>query len=625
MRTKILIGIILFTGQIGLAQDKKVLLSLGGGTTQALNSGKTGLVGNGFNIQGDAFLPFLTKGGNNKAQDNGFALGINIGGNYTGLRNSSTDNNTVADKYQVYSATHTVSATETGTVSNLFSGQAGVQAIFGWNKFRIAPIVAAGYNFLSLQGYTQTGNYTANGETQQMELVKREKQNFRFLVFKPQLRIGYSLNSTVSLFASSTLTIGPDINAVTDSWLPQGGFNDKNTYEPQQMKSGSWSATTHAGQYRSMEINLGLTMAIGKKKISKGPGASSASYAKTIATDPGAGTVQNNSPVTDFNTTRSNRDNRLSTNSNNDSLPGTNPSQDVLNNRMVSKDSGSSMPTRLSMTPTTARQTQGKTFGEKMAQGTAHAGANLRAVNDTINPLYEDKGLEGTNPMAERKNGIGRGKATLKDMTVTKRNEMAIVEPSTGKSISEKGLKRNEAAARQTPGTSFGERVALVAGQPIGGIVVKGGKNPGGNTVNTITNDNGEMIFTAEEAGVYTFHIKAPENEGANERRVEVLKSNKTGDPNPSKNKREKRSYTAGRKNEVPAVMMMTPGTPIGGIVVKGGKNPGGNAINVVTDEKGTITFTVQEAGEYKLQMTAPETSQKSISEKGVSASKPSK
>lgn len=29
-----------------------------------------------------------------------------------------------------------------------------------------------------------------------------------------------------------------------------------------------------------------------------------------------------------------------------------------------------SMPSRLSMTPTTARQTQGKTFGEKVSQGT---------------------------------------------------------------------------------------------------------------------------------------------------------------------------------------------------------------------------------------------------------------
>lgn len=62
-----------------------------------------------------------------------------------------------------------------------------------------------------------------------------------------------------------------------------------------------------------------------------------------------------------------------------------------------------------------------------------------------------------------------------------------------GKSISEKGLKRQELAVNPngTATDGSGEPVALVAGQPIGGIIVKGGKNPGGNL---LVLDNGKSI-----------------------------------------------------------------------------------------------------------------------------------
>jgi hypothetical protein len=46
---------------------------------------------------------------------------------------------------------------------------------------------------------------------------------------------------------------------------------------------------------------------------------------------------------------------------------------------------------------------------------------------------------------------------------------------------------------------------------------------------------------------------------------------------------------------------MMRPGTPIGGIVVKGGKNPGGNLRTVQTNDKGGFEFEKLDAGNYKL------------------------
>jgi hypothetical protein len=46
---------------------------------------------------------------------------------------------------------------------------------------------------------------------------------------------------------------------------------------------------------------------------------------------------------------------------------------------------------------------------------------------------------------------------------------------------------------------------ALQAGQPIPGIIVKGGKNPGGNLRTALTDENGEFVFTALAPGSYMF------------------------------------------------------------------------------------------------------------------------
>ncbi|TKC65189.1 carboxypeptidase regulatory-like domain-containing protein [Pedobacter hiemivivus] len=147
-------------------------------------------------------------------------------------------------------------------------------------------------------------------------------------------------------------------------------------------------------------------------------------------------------------------------------------------------------------------------------------------------------------------------------------------------------------------------------GNPIGGIIVKGGKNPGPRDMIAVTNENGEIVFSVTETGEYTLQLTIPEASGKSisSKGVKRIPS--------ENNKREVRTYSGGRKNEVSDENMMArPGQPIKGVIVKGGKNPGGNSINLITNENGEFTFAVQEAGEYKLQITTPEAPGKSISE----------
>ncbi|KQM74875.1 hypothetical protein ASE74_02525 [Pedobacter sp. Leaf216] len=114
--------------------------------------------------------------------------------------------------------------------------------------------------------------------------------------------------------------------------------------------------------------------------------------------------------------------------------------------------------------------------------------------------------------------------------------------------------------------------VSFAAGQPIGGIVVKGGKNAGGNTINLVTNQNGEIEFNNETSGNYKLIITVPST-------------------NPN-------SRVAG--------------SPIGGIIVKGGKNPGGSLITVITNENGEIELNNLSAGTYKFTALGATSTEKS-------------
>ena len=113
--------------------------------------------------------------------------------------------------------------------------------------------------------------------------------------------------------------------------------------------------------------------------------------------------------------------------------------------------------------------------------------------------------------------------------------------------------------------------VEFVAGQPIGGIVVKGGKNPGGN-LNLLTNANGEIEINNATPGNYRLIITLP-------------------------------THTDNAQSRVA-------GNPIGGIIVKGDKNPGGSMMEMTTNADGEVTLNITEAGNYRFMVAAPTTAQ---------------
>ena len=114
--------------------------------------------------------------------------------------------------------------------------------------------------------------------------------------------------------------------------------------------------------------------------------------------------------------------------------------------------------------------------------------------------------------------------------------------------------------------------INFVAGQPIGGIVVKGGKKADAGAINLTTNEKGEIEFNNTATGDYKFVMSVPAS-------------------NP-------KSRVAG--------------SPIGGIIVKGGKNPGGSLITLITNENGEIELNNLSPGAYKFTALGASASEKS-------------
>jgi len=127
------------------------------------------------------------------------------------------------------------------------------------------------------------------------------------------------------------------------------------------------------------------------------------------------------------------------------------------------------------------------------------------------------------------------------------------------------------------------------AGEPLIGIVVKGGKNPGGKMMTVTTNEKGEADLNDLEKGDYTFTVEQPVAEHRGH--VTLIKKNEQPDVTA-----HSITQTAQRGEQDPPI----PGV---GVVVK--RNPGGGASKaVVTNEKGQANITIKEAGNYTISLS---------------------
>jgi hypothetical protein len=474
--------LLILVSTIAIAQEhaqQSITISLGGGRSfSSAVLKQQGLIGNGVQAGADVFVPLFRKGWDGSVKGSGkFTLGILAGGYYQSAKNIHPDGAGLQEKYQLPSGKLEITNKQYGSSnSQAFTFYTGIQADFTFGKISLSPSVSAGYFHATRDTFTQSTQVMVNGSTRTIILAGSPKAKSQGMVIIPQVKIGYRLTSNLSIYAAASVNAGPGSGSTQYELVPAGGFNDKYTYESSQLAAGKLAIARDSKEpaYLTTTVQAGFSWSFGKSKAAhrsgkatqgiggKGGGATSASYAAGRAA--------------------------------------------------ISTD-----------TPSTGRQTQGKTFGEKVGSG-LHAAGSVVAQ---------------------------------------------------------------------------GASKAYSPGSPIGGIVVKGGKNPGGNLMTIITDRKGQFEFTVTEAGNYRFVLSAPEEAGPQGKGINEKGVKKSDNPLYEGNGQS-------GNNPLHNAFVASPGNPIGGIIVKGGKNPGPSMITITTDKDGGINLEGLTAGSYRFVVTAP-------------------
>lgn len=230
-------------------------VSIGGGLSRSSSDiKKEAYAGNGFNLQGDVFIPFLSK--------NRFALGVVAGGSFYTSKSLSPDAGSTQAAYKLYSGNLTVTNQPKGSSSgNAFTASAGLQGSFALGQISLSPSLSGGYFNLQQDGYMQQA--TVEGKPVLLrESVAAKHSGF---ITIPQIRISYPLTGQLGIYASSAFLIGPKITTAQRRLVPAGGFNDQHTYESQQLSTGTMQSQKSETSYRALNINAGLSWALSKK------------------------------------------------------------------------------------------------------------------------------------------------------------------------------------------------------------------------------------------------------------------------------------------------------------------------------------------------------------------------
>ncbi|WP_315820047.1 hypothetical protein [Paraflavitalea speifideaquila] len=205
---------------------------------------------------------------------------------------------------------------------------------------------------------------------------------------------------------------------------------------------------------------------------------------------------------------------------------------------------------------------------------------------------------------------FGKGKAARRIGKVTKGGGVASASYAAGRAAISTDT---PSTGRQTQGKTFGEKVnaglqsgasavaqgAARPGQPIKGVIVKGGKNPGGNLMTLTTDNKGVFEFTFKETGDYRFVLTAPGEAAPQGRSISEKGVKKSENPLYQGNGQS-------GNNPLNNGLVASPGNPIGGIIVKGGKNPGPSMITITTNSNGEVNLNGLTAGSYRFIVTAP-------------------
>ena len=489
-----------------------MLLSFNGGTTlPGSNLENSDILGNGWNVNGNLYVPFWYR---KTAGLFHTSIGMNVGFSYFQLKNVSQEGvtsgyNTLGQADLPLLERENDAATRAG-----YLGEGGLQANLSFGKITFSPILNIGY--LAFQGSESkiSQETTLGDQNYTFDLFSQKKEALKSVVLIPKLRISY-FPGRIGLFAEANYTSGGEIKNTTSTFKPNGNPVRENYYDLKQMLAGQNETTETIHKFRAFGLNAGISIPLGGEPAKANINTSRSNIKQQISTgDKGGSTDNPGEPAkANINTSRSNIKNQISVNTNDSALDSIAKAQ-----RVEVQDDFNTTRSNRQGAPQISMVSSGNSTGGIIVKGRKKSGGQLITIVTDEQGSFELKNLEKgvyefslTNP----------SKAEAQDFNTTRsnRDNRLVTNPQTGDTTAANNPNQaiGQAQDFNTPRNNR-ERGQLVTkpGTPIGGIVVKGGKNPGGQMKNFVVDDQGNIRFEVLEAGNYKFIIQTPETTDGN-------------------------------------------------------------------------------------------------------------
>ena len=158
-----------------------------------------------------------------------------------------------------------------GTVTLKFI--AGPSLLFSWGHFFITPSILAGYTSITQNSFAASdsvlipSNPSQNKNINLYSSVSSKSSGF---VVQPEIKFGFALNNSISLFGAAGYSFGPGVTNSYQTFVPEGNPNAEGVYNYQQLLKGNYvssAATTTTSKWQSLSLNAGIAFAIrGKVK-----------------------------------------------------------------------------------------------------------------------------------------------------------------------------------------------------------------------------------------------------------------------------------------------------------------------------------------------------------------------
>ena len=558
-----------------------MLLSFNGGTTlPGSNLENSDILGNGWNVNGNLYVPFWYR---KTAGLFHTSIGMNVGFSYFQLKNLSQEGvtsgyNTLGQAALPLLERENDAATRAG-----YLGEGGLQANLSFGKITFSPILNIGY--LAFQGSESkiSQETTLGDQNYTFDLFSQKKEALKSVVLIPKLRISY-FPGRIGLFAEANYTSGGEIKNTTSTFKPNGNPVRENYYDLKQMLAGQNETTETIHKFSTIGLNAGITISLGGEPAKANINTSRSNIKQQISTDDKGGNTDNpGEPAkANINTSRSNIKNQISANTNDSALDSIAKAQRVEVQDDFNTTQNNREGAQISMV------SSGNSTGGIIVKGRKKSGGQLITIVTDEQGSFELKNLEKgvyefslTNP----------SKAEAQDFNTTRsnRDNRLVTNPQTGDTTTESNSSQSIGQAQDFNTTRNNrERGQLVTNPQTGDT--------------TAANNPNQAIGQAQD-------FNTTRN---NKERGQLVTNPQTGDTtaesNSSQSIGQAQDFNTTRNNKERGQLVTKPGTPIGGIVVKGGKNPGGQMKNFVVDDQGNIRFEVLEAGNYKFIIQTPET-----------------